>query len=237
MEMEEIHPFIYFWIAFYNDGTCLPQFDLETGTLNTFASINQEKLEKFALFPFSSELALRINLENNKILAEAKEKLPYFMLKLKEDQRLIFVRRNFIHVYSYQHCNKCGYDWQWMPTKKEGDMSEIGLKYHKGYQVQTWEKKDFPLAICPKCGSFNAIVCPDCKDVLINELARPNNPKEHYFKCPKCNKEFPRFIKMQEGQKRRALYILGYQKTVDGKNIKQVMMIDEEGYLEMNDSL
>jgi hypothetical protein len=233
MTDETFHPLVFWWIAFYKDGSCLPQFDLETGKENPFISIDQNKLEKFGLFPFNQSLAIKASMVAKMKVAIVKEGLPYFMMQLKENQRLISIRRNYIHLYIYQHCNKCGYDWQWMSGHKEGEVGKVGLIIHQNNVVQEWKGKKYGLAVCPKCDMFNSIICPECKDTLINELKREDS-EEHYFKCPKCNKEYPRYIQTVEDTMRMLIYILGYQTTIDGKNVKHMMFINENGTFEMN---
>jgi len=232
---EKFHSLVYFWVAFYRDGSCLPQFDVNTGKENSFNDIDQSILDKFGLFPFNTSLAVNANMAAGFVVAKEVENLPYFMMQLKENQRLISVRRNYIHLYIYQHCDKCSYDWQWMGGHKEGEVGKVGLIIHENHIVQEWKGKKYGLAICPKCGSFNSIVCPECKDTLINELEKPN-VKEHYFKCPKCNKEYPRYIQTFENTMRILVYLLGYQTTVDGKNVKQIMFIQEDGTFELNEN-
>jgi len=156
-------------------------------------------------------------------------------MRLKENQRLIFFRRNKVHTFTFQHCDKCGYNWQWMGGHKEGEETEVGLLIFSNHIIQKYNNKDLVCAQCPKCGSFNAIICPDC-GTLINEMKRSTS-EEHYFMCPKCKKEVPRYIKMFEDQLRTLVYIMGYQVTVDGKNSKQVMFIDENGTVEMDANL
>jgi predicted RNA-binding Zn-ribbon protein involved in translation (DUF1610 family) len=231
MADETFHPLVYFWVAFYKDGTCLLQFDVKTGKGNSFVDIDQNKLDKFGLFPFTTELAFNANRIKGFIVAREVENLSYHIMKLQENQRLIFIRRNKIHVFTFYHCEKCGYNWQWMEGHKEGETTEVGLLIHSNRVEQEFKGKKFPLAQCPKCGAFNAIMCPDC-GTLINEMEKPDT-KEHYFMCPKCNKEHPRHLKMLEDQLRTMVYILGYQTTVDGKNIKHLMFIDEDGTLEL----
>lgn len=236
MPNETFHPLVYFWIAFYKDETCLPQFDIESGKENNFTDIDQSKLDRFGIFPFTTTMAFNANRMKGFTVAREIENLPYFIMKLQENQRLIFFRRNKIHIFTYLHCNKCSYDWQWMGGHGEKAKTEIGLLVHSNHIIQEWVGKKYPLAVCPKCGEFNAIVCPDCKDTLINELKKAGS-EEHYFKCPKCNKEYIRHIQLLEDSLRALVYIIGYQTTVDGKNSKQVMFISENGTFEMSDNL
>ena len=235
MSYESRHPLVFFWVAFYKDGTCLPQFDVETGKENSFQDILQEKLDKFGLFPFSLILVSKANAAAGSITARGTQNLPFFIMKLEEGQRLINIRRNFIHQFSYQHCDKCGFDWQWMMGHKEGEVAEFGLPICSNHVVQKVRDVDVGFAQCPKCGTHNSEVCPDC-GTLINEMARPIT-KEHYFLCPKCNKEHPRYIRGLEDTMRRLIYIMGYQTTVDNKNVKQLMFIEEDGTITLKDTL
>lgn len=234
MSNETFHPYVYFWIAFYRDGTSLPQFDFETGTFHEFNEIEQNRLDRFGLIPFNPPLAIKACMAAGYRIAEVKEGLPYFILKLQKDQRLIYYRRNFIHNFEFDYCETCGYKWVWMPTRKAGEITETDLPIHPNYILQTWKDKKFPCCQCPKCGTINAIVCPDCKDILINELKKPNS-EEHYFQCPKCKKEFPRHIKLLANSMRKSIYMIGHQITIDGKNKKQIMYISENGEFELSD--
>lgn len=233
---EQIHPLVYFWIAFYKDGTCLPQFDLETGKMNPFKSIDQSKLEKFGIYPFNAPFSIKVNLAEKSNITREEEGLPFFIMHIQPTQRLIYVRRNRIHIFTYQHCDKCGYEWQWIPDCEDGSKTEVGLLAHTNHITQNWNGKEYNLGQCPKCNSFNAVICTECKDAIVNELAVPNQIA-HAFRCSKCNKEYPRYIRLFEGNNRDMVYLLGHQTTTEDskKNVKQIMFIDEDGTFELNE--
>jgi len=84
-------PLVYMWIAEYNDDSCLPQFDPETGRANRFAEIDQSKLCRFGWYPFSAEMAAKI-LDMTVIPTRN----PYHVVELKEGDKLFAVRRNHI---------------------------------------------------------------------------------------------------------------------------------------------
>ena len=86
----------YFWIAEYKDN-CLPQFDPETGIENLFKDINQSKLIRFGLYPFSEKLCSLV-----KCSCIADISLPTFVINLTKDDKLFFKRRNYIII------SKCG---------------------------------------------------------------------------------------------------------------------------------
>ena len=223
-------PLVYFWVAYYNDNQVYPQFDLNSGKENSFASIDQTKLVKFGLYPISKILADKINIGIKMVISKP---LPYIVMKLKPEQRLIYVRRNYMRNFGYQICTKCNYKWQWMPNIKE-EIGEAGLPIHNNYTTQIQESKCYPLPVCPKCGSFNAILCPDC-NTLINEYKRKDS-EAHYFECPKCKKEHLRYIINADGTNHEIIYLLGYQMTVEGKNYKSIMFINENGEIELTEN-
>jgi DNA-directed RNA polymerase subunit M/transcription elongation factor TFIIS len=238
----DFNPLVYFWIAFYNDGSCLPQFDFETGKTNDFKDVDQYKLVKFGLFPFPKDLSEKANKNSGFEISKVCNNLPYFLQILQRPRRLIYTRRNFIHQFSYQHCMKCGYTYQWMPNHVEM-VGEVGLPIHQNYIMEYLESqgKTFPLPQCPKCKSINHIVCPDCK-VLINELkTSPDDKTPRKFECPKCKREYPRYIITRDSEIRKTIYLLGYQETtenISGKDVnkKFILFINEDGTIEMSDN-
>lgn len=50
-----------FWIAEYDDGTALPQFDPDTGEENLFSEVDQSRLVRFGWYSFPLELAKKID--------------------------------------------------------------------------------------------------------------------------------------------------------------------------------
>lgn len=82
----------YFWIAEYNDGTALPQFDLESGNENLFKDIDHSKIIRFGLYPFTVELSKKVE------CSDLNPFLPKFVINLKSNDKLFFVRRNYIEM-------------------------------------------------------------------------------------------------------------------------------------------
>jgi DNA-directed RNA polymerase subunit RPC12/RpoP len=236
MPMEAIHPLVFWWVAFYKTGECFPQFDIESGKENGFGSIDQTKLDRFGLFPFTPELAEKANNARGDVVARVGENLPFFILKLEEGQRLINVRRNFINMYSYVVCSKCGFEWQCMKEPKEGTISDAGLPiYGDTVKDKDFSGKEIEVIQCPKCKAFNTWNCPDCATKLI--VKERTGPKDLYHFCPKCQKEVPWYIRIAEDVSRQLIYILGYQTTVEGKNVKQLMNIREDGTITLKNDL
>lgn len=241
MSIETQAILVYMWIAFYDNNECFPQFDVETGRENMFGEIDQSRVKKFGLFPISEELAIKINQMNveKNAIAESHE-LPYFILKLSDGQRLVYARRCKIHQYAFQICIKCGYEWQWMDFP-EG-IGEVGFPIHKDHIVQKLQNgKDIALAQCPKCKSVDYLMCPNCNEAINQSRSKESDP--WYYDCPKCKKEYPRWIVMSGGIKREIAYVLGYQKTENEDrggvtvpvNTKHLMIINKDGTFELSD--
>lgn len=86
-------PLRFFWVAFYNDGTLLPQFDPHTGDENKYGEVTHEKLTQFGLFPFPPPFAEKVQKAGTIVVALP---LPTYKIHLEPDDVLIFHRRNFI---------------------------------------------------------------------------------------------------------------------------------------------
>lgn len=50
-----------FWLAEYNDGTALAQYDPESGKENKFSQIDQSKLTKISWYPATKVLANKVS--------------------------------------------------------------------------------------------------------------------------------------------------------------------------------
>lgn len=80
---------VYFWIAHYSDGTSLPQFDPITYEENKFSQIDQEKLVKVGLYPFSEEFARLLREHGHSV--ESRD-LPIIEVDIFPPRRLILYR-------------------------------------------------------------------------------------------------------------------------------------------------
>ena len=85
-------PLVYFWIAEYNDGTALSQFDPETGKENLFKNIDQSRLKRFGWYPFNLDLAEKIYEAYSLIVVPSS--LPFHVVELKPNDRLVAKREN-----------------------------------------------------------------------------------------------------------------------------------------------
>ena len=85
---------VYYWKAFYKDGSVLPQFERD-GTEHLFKEIDHNRLAGFGWFPFDVELAEKLQ---EKGILTAVLPLPSFQVWLKDGQRLIAFRRHFLSL-------------------------------------------------------------------------------------------------------------------------------------------
>ena len=216
-----------FWIAFYNDGSMFRQYEMD-GTHHLFKEIDQSRLVRFGWFPFTAQLAKRVG-----EFAVANPLLGHFVIRLKKGQRLIALRREYHHQFSFSQCLSCGFRWQWMPNRKNGEIGNAGLPIYNqdySYYVMNRGKRVYQV-VCPKCGARNELECPDCKEPVSKVKTEDG---QIIYKCLKCNKQYPRFTQSMSAVKVEDIFMLGYQETVDGKNIKYIMFIRPDGTFEFS---
>ena len=139
-------PLVYFWVAHYNDGTMLYQYDPLDYSENSFSEIDQSKLIKFSLHPFDSEFADSINKDRGRTEVMPLPLLPSYSLKLDNHRRLIYYRDVFISQEEYHLCRNCNREFY----------------FHS--QSQTIDSK-YPSPICPFCGAHDIFVCKSCGKV------------------------------------------------------------------------
>jgi hypothetical protein len=230
----------FFWIAFYSDKTCVVQYDFKTGKQTKFGELDQSKIVKFGLFPFSSDLAKKVG-----PIAVPSSNLPYFILELKPNQRLIGgIRREYQRFFDYSHCLRCGFEWQWMPNQPDGSIGDSELPRYGSSQfyykeIQTNGKPVFEV-ICPKCGTKNDLKCPDCHEWW-NKVAdeetknEPPEKRTYHLECPKCKRKYEQRTLTRVGHTVENVFLLGWQETQDGKNHKMIMFIKQDGSIILSD--
>jgi hypothetical protein len=235
----------FMWIAFYDDGTCLPEFDIddseghELGREHHFKEIDQNKLIKFGLFPIPEAIAEKAGKEYYSDLT-----LPKFILNFQPDQRLIGgIIRESQTEYGYSKCLKCGFEWQWMPNNSmglsDGEIGYAGLPiYGEKYSYQLDGRCE---VICPNCGVRNELECSDChhswnKVETEDSRGLPEKDRKYRIECPLCKKERIQNILYLIGHFFKEVYLLGWQKTLpDGSNKKFIMYIYNDGTFELSD--
>lgn len=94
--MLNYRPLVYMWIAEYEDGKALPQFDPHTGEENKFSLVNQNKLVRFGWFPFTFSLAKKIYQKTRLVVIPSNN--PPHIIELKKDRKLIAKRENTIKL-------------------------------------------------------------------------------------------------------------------------------------------
>jgi hypothetical protein len=89
-------PLVYFWIAEYDDGSALPQFDPETGRENRFSEVDQLKLRRFGWHPFSLKLAQKILKTEETVVVPTRN--PSYTVSVEKDDRLVAYRTNTVRL-------------------------------------------------------------------------------------------------------------------------------------------
>jgi len=203
--MTQNRPLVYYWIAQYDDGTCLPQYNPITYLENRFSDIEQDKLIKFGLYPFDKELAEGITKKGIDPVVSIPF-LPKYEINLDNDRRLIHYRDVFISHEEYHLCRKCG---------KEFEFSSTSPKTNSKYSSP----------ICPNCNSHDLFICKSCG----KEYQRFEDAKFGMCDC-KGHLKRERFTSGQYSREKRWIeYFLGYQTKVKGNNYKTLLKIDERG--------
>ena len=117
--MTESKPILHlFWIAEYQDGTALPQFDPDTGDEHLFSEIDQARLKRFGWYSFPYEMVKKIP------EAVFNPALNHYVLNLNPDPlipnpKLVAYRTTTLNVTM---------DGQ--PKKHEADEYVLGLTCH-----------------------------------------------------------------------------------------------------------
>lgn len=206
---------VYMWIAHYNDGTSLPQYDPYTLETHLFNEVQQDKLIKFGLYPFPADLAKKLR-EEKKFNARSNIFLPRYEVEITGNRRVIgALTTNFIKQTTYYTCPKC---------KNKFESKEV-VRYKIGPLRSTLQ--------CPRCGDRGYWYCTNCNK-------RYNHSDEtDDFKCVDCGqrvkpKDIPKFITNTVIERWR-IYKLGFQETINGVNKKTIMHIQENGDVELKD--
>jgi hypothetical protein len=116
---------------------------------------------------------------------------------------------------------------------KKGDKWEVKVTTMQNDKPHTYTSYK-----CTKCESYNVYVCPSC-DQVVNKV-HGETEGTFAYECPRCLIDgkptvYPRYVSKKEGVYRYTKYLLGYQETVNGKNVKMIMSIDEDGRVRVND--
>jgi len=212
------HPLVFFWIATYNDGTALPQFDPKTYKANKITDIDQSKLVKIGWYPFSFSFAKELN--DRDIPVVANPLLPKYEVTIDGNKRYILFTRNFISQEEYHFCTLC---------KQE---------FHVGASTKFKIDGNQTIPICPNCGGSDYWVCSQCGkrfNTFDETKSTPANLGGSGH-CDKCGGYLHRVKATSERhtrERRWRLYVIGYQETINNKNYKMLMYIHENGDVEI----
>jgi len=87
-------PLKYFWIAWYNDGTALSQFDPESGEEIGFLEIDLPRVVKFGWYPITPKLARLVRKKGLLVVVDPWAK-P-LEVQLNSHRSLVAFRRNYL---------------------------------------------------------------------------------------------------------------------------------------------
>lgn len=216
------NPQVLFWIAEYKDGQALPQYNPDTGEECLFKSVDQNRLVTFGWYPFSPQMAIVLQ---KKGIEVRPVRLPSYVLRLSSDMRLIALRRQYVRKYTFHLCGKCGVKWEARPGGPT-ELIEIAIQNLKEVPYKSYA--------CPNCGNYNRYVCPDCRNAI-------SKNDEDQFYCKQCSEakgifiEYPKTtVRIPAGQ-RETVYMLGWQRTFRGRNIKSILYIYEDGVVRVDE--
>jgi DNA-directed RNA polymerase subunit RPC12/RpoP len=127
--------------------------------------------------------------------------------------------------FTYRTCHKCGHKFK---GKQHGE-HEVRLTI-----IQNDKPVTYTSYACPKCNAYNVYVCPTCNQV-VNKV-HGETEGTFAYECPRCldsedkPTRYPHWIERSKPQMYRyTQYMLGFQETIKGQNIKSITMIDENG--------
>ena len=212
--MESNPPLVFYWIATYKNNTAYPEFDHEDGHENFFKHIDQSKLLKFGFYTFSENLS---KLLRDKGVPAVSKALPDYEIVLEEGQRLICVKTGAIRNFTYRICHKCNHRWQFS-KKNEGTFFKVIIN-------QNDKQVPYASAICPDCKTMNRWVCPKC-NIALTMVGQKTSGKLY---CTQCKEKFEHHIKRYADRERYTVYKLGWQATINDKNVKSILHIDSNG--------
>ena len=199
---------VYHWVCQYSDNTALPQYDPYTFKINKFDDIDTNRLVKFGLYPFTSELA--IGMKNNGVNCISVPFLPSYEINIGSNMRPIYYRDVFIQQETFHKCGKCNKEFF-----VGSDIKLINGKYKT--------------PICPHCGAYDYFYCKRCDKKFTYE-------ESHRGSCPLCDgpKEHIKLTSEQSSRERRwTEYVVGYQQTINGRNYKTLLHVSENGNVEV----
>lgn len=92
--MLNYRPLVYMWIAEYEGGKALPQFDPHTGEENKFSLVDLPRVRRFGWHPFTPQLSRKILKKT--VLVTIPTNNPSYVLDLRKGDKLIAKRENIV---------------------------------------------------------------------------------------------------------------------------------------------
>ena len=168
-------PPVLFWIAEYVDGSCLCQFDPDTGQEALFKHVDQTRLRSFGWYPVTRKLADLVKTPQLRV----NPLLHTYRLELGPGQHLIAHKQQKIHCVSAQVCFNCGHIWQFREKPGELNYSYSDMK------VEMTDKggRRYVTPQCPKCSAYTHIVCEKC--------AISRSRYVDGYRCAECQTNLP----------------------------------------------
>lgn len=94
--MLNYRPLVFFWIAEYENGTALPQFNPNTGEENKFSLVDLPHVKRFGWYPFTHELSAKILKKTSTVTIPTDN--PSYVVNLRKGDKLIAKRENTIKL-------------------------------------------------------------------------------------------------------------------------------------------
>lgn len=217
----------FFWIAYYQDGTCVSQIDPKDCHEVLWSTVDQSRIQAVAWHPIRPDLAKRLQAAGHD--SKPSLFLPSFKVTLGKGDVAVCYREGAFAYGSVLLCVDCGL--RWMPSHDPG----IPLPFSdKKQEMKDKDGGRYVSYVCPKCGAYTVHVCPKCQVQRTKYVDG--------FRCNLCQQPLPDRVTPTGFEMRRTIYVLGTTRiekvregsTPDGvKILKSVMRIDEHGNVEM----
>jgi hypothetical protein len=215
------NPEALFWIAYYADGTCLPQYDPESSQEHLWKEVDQSRITALAWHPFTEDLAKQLDARDVKV--SVNPFMRTYRVELQHGDTVILNREQKLNHIGLIVCLKCGYRWIFAAEKPPF------IEYPWSSECRRMEDKNglkYASEICPQCGAFTEYICPDCK--ICRSKYREGEDFVH--RCDQCGKSLPTMIGSDTIEERSTVYEIG-RETLGGS--KHLIRVDEFGNVEV----
>lgn len=215
------NPEALFWIAYYSDGTCMPQYDPDTGEEILWKEVDQTRMRALALHPFTEDLAKKLQTRDVKV--SVNPFMRTYRVDLEHGDTAILNREQRLSQIGLIICLACGYRWIFAQEKPPF------IEWPWSSECRRMEDKNgqkYASEICPNCGAFTEYVCPDCKI----SRSKYQEGDSFVYRCDGCGKSLPTMIGSEQIEERSTVYEIG-RETLGGS--RHLIRIDEFGNVEV----